>query len=178
MKTFVLINALAVLVAGILLNVASAADKNSTYFRQTSALVYGGFDGPACNKLPMPHGFVDGEDNCLRLPNTYLYKLTKDGSEVVREVRELTATIKSSKKGTTAVDGRDVVMEETFEAKDSRSVWASFGRRQNFSLKDITGFLSSAESASAAARIFSSGMAASQEGGKAREQVEVPVLNK
>ena len=177
MKIYALTSGLAVLVAGISLNVSDAADKNSTYFRQTSALIYGGFDGPACNKLPMPHGFVDGEDNCLRLPNTYLYRKTVNGEEAVKEVRELTAAIKSSKKGITTVDGRQVVMEETFAATDSRSVWASFGRRQNFSLKDVTGFLSSAESASAAARIFSSGLAASQEGGKIREQVEVPTLN-
>ena len=176
-KLFAFLSAAAVLAAGILLNVAFAGERNSTWFRQTSALVYGGFDGPACAKVPMPHGFIDGEDNCLRLPNTYLYRKTVNGQETEKEIRDLTATIKSAKKGTTSVDGREVVMEESFEAEDSRSVWASFGRRQNFSLKDLTGFLSSAESASAAARIFSSGMAASQEGGKTREQVEVPTLD-
>ena len=172
MKLTVIVLALFAIVAAIATATsAQAGEKNSTYFRQTSGLVYVGFDGPACGKFPMPNIFVDGEDNCVRVPNTYLYKLERDGQVVTREVKELTATWDSvtTTETTAVVDGVEVpvTITDTMSVTDGRSVFGSFGVRNNWSLDDLTGIFGSAESAAERARFFATGLAATRtsEGG-------------
>ena len=158
MKTFALITALAVLAIGISINTAHAGDKNSTWFRQQSALVGVGFDGTACSKYPLPGLQIDGEDNCAKVPNTYLYKKTTSDGVNTREVRVLEDTYEESSKITP--DG--TIMESSVKVKSGRSVDGNFGRSQRLSVSDVTNIFGQADTSSNTNRTFSTGLAAAR----------------
>lgn len=146
---------------------ARAGDQTATYFSMNSALLSVGFKDRACGSYPTPSVYLDGEQNCVRIPNTYLYRLERGDGTVTKEVRELTATWDSKTVSTTTVDGRPVTIEESMKIRDGRSVFGSFGVRNNWSLSDLTGVFGKAESAAERARFFATGLAATRtsEGG-------------
>lgn len=161
MKTFALINAVAVVAMAMLLNTAYADDKNSIWFRQQSALVGVGFDGTACSKYPLPGIMVDGEDNCAKVPTTFMYKLTRSDGTTVREVRKLEDTHEE-----TCTRGVDVNGNPTetcsVNVVSGRSVDGNFGRSQRLSVADVTNLFGQADNESNVNRTFSTGLAAAR----------------
>lgn len=165
-----MISALAVAMIGLTLALpAKAGDQTATYFSMQSALLSFGFNDRACGSYPLPGAYLDGEQNCVRIPNTYLYKLDKGDGTVQKEVRTLNGTWKSTTVSETLVAGVPVTVTETMDILDGRSVFASFGVRNNWSLSDLTGVFGKAESAAERARIFATGLASvrTSEGGSA-----------
>jgi hypothetical protein len=148
---------------------AYADDQNSTYLSMSSGLVMVGFKDRACGAYPTPFATLDGESNCAKVPNTYLRRFDKGDGTVQKEVRELTGKWESSTVSETTVNGVPVTVTETLNATDGRSVFASFGVRNNWSLSDLTGVFGKAESAAERARIFATGLASvrTSEGGSA-----------
>jgi hypothetical protein len=146
---------------------ARAGDQTATYFYMESALVSAGFKDRACGSYPTPGVYLDGERNCVRIPNTYLYKLDKGDGKVTKEVRTLNGTWKSTTVSQTTIDGVPVTVTESMDIADGRSVFGSFGVRNNWSLSDLTGVFGKAESAAERARFFATGLAATRtsEGG-------------
>lgn len=145
---------------------ALAGDKNSIWFRQQSALARAGFDNTACGKYPLPDVFIDGENNCAKVPTTFMYKLTKSDGTYTREVRKLEDTYEETNKITP--DG--TILESSVKVTSGRSVDGNFGRRQTLvGSLPLSGAFVEAETNSNARRTFSTGLAA------ARRSTQEPV---
>lgn len=117
----------------VLVTEAYAGDKNSFWVREQSALFQAGFDGTACSKLPLPGGFIDGQTNCIRAPQTYLYKKTEADGTTTKEVRRMEDTYDES-----CVRGIDTAGNPTetcsISVVSGPSADINFTRKQNFSI--------------------------------------------
>jgi len=150
----------------ILPSLAFAGDHAASYFTASSGLVMVGFKDKACGPIPTPFVNIDGESNCAKVPNTWVYKLSKSDGTVTKEVRQLTATWKSTETTEmTGIDGRPVLITNTLDVVDGRSVLGAFGRQSNWAAA-LPGMASafSGNSDSSAQRYFATGLAATRMG--------------
>jgi len=149
---------------------AYAGDQTSTYYTANSALLMVGFKDKACAPIPTPFAYLDGEANCVRQPNTWLYKLDKGDGKVTKEVRVLEGKWSSTTTTTTTTaDGKPVTVVDNMNVTDGRSVFGSFGVRNNWNISPgaIASAFGGAQSAAERARFFAAGLAAvrTSEGG-------------
>lgn len=129
---------------------------DSIYFRQTAATFHFGFDGRACSTLPLPGVLLDGEDNCARVPSTYLE--TDANGEKVR--KRLTGTRKQTVQTQATGPNGPIVLTDTLEIVDNPSVFGSYGARTSLGITGILDYLNEARSEAFRARFFATGAAA------------------
>ncbi|MFN3231688.1 MAG: hypothetical protein ACE363_05960 [Alphaproteobacteria bacterium] len=149
--------ALIVLTGAFTSMVTSAVAGDSIYFRQTAATFHFGFDGRACSSIPLPGVLLDGEDNCARVPSSYVE--TDANGEKIR--KRLSGTRKQTVE-TQAVgpDGTPIVLTDTLEIEDNPSVFGSYGARTSLGITGILDYLNEARSEAFRARFFATGAAA------------------
>jgi len=161
-----LTNILSTLVFVTISTSALAGDKNSFWVREQSALFQAGFSGTACSKLPTPGVMLDGQTNCIKAPQTYLYKKVDEEGRVTKEVRRLEDTY--SEQCTRSVDANGNPVEIcSVEVTSGPSADINFTRRQEFSIMGTT--LGNGESSSNNRGTTSIGLAA------ARRSTQEPV---
>lgn len=141
---------------------AYAGDHAASYFSASSGLVMVGFADKACGPIPLPFAHLDGERNCAKVPNTFLYKFSDANGVKTKEVKRLEATWKSTTTTEMAgMNGQPVLVTDTLAVTDSPSVIGAFGRQSNWAAA-LPGLASafSGNSDSSAQRYFATGLGA------------------
>lgn len=135
---------------------APAVAGDSIYFRQTAATFHFGFDGRACSTVPLPGVLLDGEDNCARVPSSYM-----EIDEAGRKTRKrLTGTRNQTITTTTMVGGQEITVVDTLDIEDNPSVFGSYGARTSLGITGMLDYINEARSEAFRARFFATGAAA------------------